>query len=180
MTPEQIKKSIDTNQLQLTNNWDRFSHYGIVLFLICISVISLYVSFSNILKGRKISIDNWTIGFFVVPLIFAFFFYRLQKKRLNFSSIDTNLSVDEIIKLLDNLSIEQKWTVETKNSHIYFAKTNPSIWSGSWGEQITILFDKGRVLINSICDLEKRSSVVSMGRNRKNVASIIDRIKVNS
>ncbi len=59
---------------------------------------------------------------------------------------------------------------------IIIAKTHPSIFSGSWGEQITILFDDDRILINSICDPDKKSSVVSMGRNKKNVSKLLEEI----
>lgn len=56
-------------------------------------------------------------------------------------------------------------------------KSNPRLWSGSWGEQITILFYKNRVLVNSICDLEKQNSVASYGRNKENMAKLIEEIK---
>ncbi len=177
MTSEQIKKSIETNQLQLTNNWDRFTHYAIILYLILYPILNVYLIINNYLKGRNLGINDWTIGFTLSLILFAFLFFKLQKKRLNFTIIETKLNVEELINILDNLSLEQNWTVEIKNKSMYFAKTNPSIWSGSWGEQITILFDNKRVLLNSICDLEQRSSLVSMGRNKKNVDVIVDRIK---
>jgi hypothetical protein len=64
-----------------------------------------------------------------------------------------------------------------KTKGCIIARTSPGIFSGSWGERITIILDKNRVLINSICDPEKRSSVVSMGRNRKNCRTLINEIK---
>ena len=57
------------------------------------------------------------------------------------------------------------------------AKTHPSFSSGSWGEQITILFDNRTILVNSICDLDKKNSVVSMGRNKQNENTLINEIK---
>ena len=57
------------------------------------------------------------------------------------------------------------------------AKTRPGFLSGSWGEQITILFDGNTILVNSICDLDMRGSVVPMGRNKKNMNRLIEEIK---
>ena len=91
--------------------------------------------------------------------------------------VETNLSRDELDKIIYQISTELKWKIFTTNKRIVEAKTFPSFFSGSWGEQITILFDNKRVLVNSICDLDKRSSVVSMGRNKKNTVRLINEIE---
>lgn len=38
----------------------------------------------------------------------------------------------------------------------------------SWGEQLFIVFDKGRVWINSVGNMDRRVSVSSFGRIRRN------------
>ena len=83
---------------------------------------------------------------------------------------------EELDPIFEKVAKELEWTLYVNNKKMIIAKTHPSFFSGSWGEQITILFDKNRVLVNSICDLEKRSSVVSMGRNKKNMNRLIDEI----
>lgn len=55
--------------------------------------------------------------------------------------------------------------------------TNPKLTSGSWGEQITVLIKGNRVYVNSVCDLNKRTSIVSFGRNKKNELAILQNIK---
>ena len=56
-------------------------------------------------------------------------------------------------------------------------KTNPKWYTGSWGEQITVILDNDKVMINSICDLDKKTSVVSFGRNRKNMKRLIEEVE---
>lgn len=58
----------------------------------------------------------------------------------------------------------------------FIANTNPGFFSGSWGEQITVLFYQDSVFVNSICDPNKRSSVISWGRNSENEDTLIDKI----
>ena len=112
----------------------------------------------------------------IIPAILGILFYRLQKRRLKFKSIDTKLTRDELGPIIEKVAKELEWTPFVNNKKIIIAKTHPSFFSGSWGEQITILFDKNRILVNSICDPDKRSSVVSMGRNKKNMNRLIKEI----
>jgi hypothetical protein len=69
-----------------------------------------------------------------------------------------------------------KWEFISTTNDAYIAKTNPGFFSGSWGEQISVLFYQDSVFVNSICDPNKRSSVVSWGRNSENENTLIDKI----
>ncbi|WP_136668314.1 hypothetical protein [Flavobacterium sp. H122] len=83
---------------------------------------------------------------------------------------------EELDPIIEKVAKELEWTSYVVNKKMIIAKTHPNFFSGSWGEQITILFDKNQVLVNSICDPDKRSSVVSMGRNTKNMNRLIEEI----
>jgi hypothetical protein len=87
------------------------------------------------------------------------------------------LTREELDSVVEKVANELKWIPYVMDKKVIIAKTHPSFFSGSWGEQITILFDKNRVLVNSICDPDKRSSVVSMGRNKQNMSRLIEEIK---
>jgi len=52
------------------------------------------------------------------------------------------------------------------------AKTTGDLFAPFWGERITIVFDNAQIHINSICDPSKMSSIISFGRNKKNVDAI--------
>ena len=176
MTSEQIKYSIDTGEMKL-GTWDKFTHYGIVGFLFLIPSMLIFLHLKDYFQGTSRPFREGEIWFMIFPSILGLLFYRLQKSRLKFKSIDTKLTRDELDPIIEKVANELEWTSYVINKKIIIAKTHPSFFSGSWGEQITILFDKNRILVNSICDPDKRSSVVSMGRNKKNMNRLIEEIK---
>ena len=94
--------------------------------------------------------------------------------------VDTKLDRDQLNRIIELTGEELKWMPFYVDDQIIIAKTFPGFWSGSWGEQITIMFDNGRILMNSICDPDKKSSVFSNGRNTKNINLLVERVKAAS
>lgn len=176
MTNEQIRYSIETGELKL-GNWNKFTHYGIVGFPFCIPALFIFFHLQSYFQGTPIPFREAEIWFIIVPSILGLLFYRLQRSRLKFKSIDTNLTRAKLDPIIKKVAKELEWTLYVVNKKIIIAKTHPSFFSGSWGEQITILFDKNRILVNSICDPDKRSSVVSMGRNKQNMNKLLEEIR---
>ena len=173
MTKEQIKKSIETGELDLKFT-DKFTHYGIVGFLLIIpATLLMYTLFIGIPKQPRVEL----ILFVLVPTLLALLFYKLQKKRLEFESVNTTLTREEVAEIIKEVGEELNWHPFLNKDKIYIAKTYPGLLSGSWGEQITVLFGRNRVFINSICDPDKNSSVVSFGRNRKNMNALLNKIE---
>ena len=179
MTKEQIKYSIETGKMKL-GNWDKLTHYGIVGFMFIIPTMFIFFHLKAYFQGASKPFQAGEIWIMIIPSILGLLFYWLQKNRLKFKSIDTKLTRFELDPVIEKVANELEWIVYVKNKKLVIAKTQPSFFSGSWGEQITILFDENRILVNSICDPSKRSSVVSMGRNNKNMNRLIEEIiKVN-
>ena len=176
MTDEQILNSINTDRLTL-NSWGKLKHYLIVLFLFITPILFIYDFLKDLVNSSPKQMNLETFLFITVPSALGLFFYNLQSNRLKFKIVETNLKRSELDNIIDQVATELKWTIIKNDDQIVEAKTYPSLLSGSWGEQITILFDNKRVLVNSICDLERRSSVASMGRNRKNTNRIIEEIE---
>lgn len=176
MTNDQIQYSIETGELKL-GNWDKFTHYGIVGFLFIIPAMFIFFHTKDYFQGISRPFREGEIWFMIIPSILGLLFYRLQKNRLKFKQIETKLTREEIDQIIEKIANELEWITFVKNKKIIISKTFPGFFSGSWGEQITILFDKNRILVNSICDPDKRSSVVSMGRNKKNMNRLIEEIK---
>jgi hypothetical protein len=50
------------------------------------------------------------IWFMIIPSILGLLFYRLQKSRLKFKSIDTKLTRDELELIIEKLANELEWT----------------------------------------------------------------------
>lgn len=176
MTSKQIINSIKSNELQL-NNWGKITHYGIVVFFLFIASLQVLFYLVAFFNGSSNDVVGFRIIIFLIPLILGFLFYRLQKNRLKFKMIETNLTRNELDVIIKNVATELKWNIISDSKKIVEAKTFPSFFSGSWGEQITILFDDNRILINSICDLDQKSSITSMGRNKRNINKLSEAIE---
>lgn len=67
------------------------------------------------------------------------------------------------------MGARHEWSYEHAGDDCFVGYTSPSFFSGSWGEQIFVVFDKGQVWINSICDLNQRAFITSFGWTKKNI-----------
>lgn len=179
MTEEQRQLSLQTNKLTLTF-WDKVSHFGIVGFLIFIPLMFIFFHLKDAINGTPKSLKDGEIYFLIIPTLLGLLFYKLQSDRLKFKEVHTTLSRKELADIIEKVGTELKWYPQEISDDIVVAKTHPSFFSGSWGEQITILFDTNKVLVNSICDPDKKSSVVSMGRNKKNINKLVEEIETAS
>jgi hypothetical protein len=68
--------------------------------------------------------------------------------------------------------MEYEWRIELNTKEV-FRGYRPWSWTGSWGEMITIIKDKDRLLLNSICDPHMQSSVASYGWNKRNIETFL-------
>ena len=176
MTEKQLEESIRNEKLSLSF-WKKSTHFGIVLFLLFIPIVFLFLHIKDLMNNESLSFKKNEIYFIVIPVLIAILFYTIQNNRLKFKKVTTTLAKAELIKIVENIGAELKWIPYIIEDNLIIAKTNPSFWSGSWGEQITIIIDKNNVMINSICDPDKNSSLISMGRNKKNENTLIKAIK---
>jgi len=184
VTTEQYDKSIQTGELQLPGFWARASHFGLPIVFLFLALFipgfHLYLFFQGSPAAFFI-VELWVIlGF----LIFSLLLFWMQKRRLKFRVVQTRLNAATMKLIIENVARELEWKGEFTSEKVYEAKTHPGFFSGSWGEQITILFADGRVFVNSICDPDQRNSVFSNERNRENedtlVKCINDTEKLNS
>ena len=160
--------------------WDTLSHYTIALFLLLPIIftipdfIEIYIL--NTYSGLRSSGELLRVN---APFaIFSVLFYFIQYYRLKFKVVITSLSRNDIHDVILKTADELNWLKEIDNTEMMRFKTYPSFWSGSWGEQITIIYDSNRILISSICDPQNRASVVSMGRNRKNEITLMKNLSL--
>ncbi|TAJ12880.1 hypothetical protein DMA11_11135 [Marinilabiliaceae bacterium JC017] len=105
------------------------------------------------------------------------FSYLIQKNRLKFKVIESEIDHDHLREIIKYLSKQNEWIITKDHEDIIVTKTKGGFLTGSWGEQVTIVLDKQKILVNSICDPDKRASVTSFGQNRKNVTIIETAIK---
>tara|TARA_B110000261_G_C12905975_1_gene286415 strand:- start:111 stop:653 length:543 start_codon:yes stop_codon:yes gene_type:complete len=176
MTKEQLKYSLETKELKLSI-WDRISHFGIVFFLLFIPAVFVFLHLKGYFEGTPKPFKQAELWFMIAPLLIAVVFYIIQRNRLKFKLIPTSLTRDAIVLIIEKTAKELEWHPHIVDDKFIIAKTHPGFLSGSWGEQITILFDENHILVNSICDPDKKSSVTSMGRNNKNEKKLIEAMK---
>ncbi len=154
--------------------WRAIDHYFIVLFFLFIPLITLYSIFeiyvTKTYDGVRTVQELMTATFpFIIP---AIVFYFIQKRRLRFIEVQINYTDQEFNEAIKRTAKEYDWRIEYNNKSIFRAY-KPWNWTGSWGEMITIIRDKEKLLLNSICDPDKMSSVVSFGWNKKNIQTFL-------
>jgi len=173
MENDLIKKSIETGELQLPS-WQKRTHFEIVLWSFGIAVVMpLIILFYQIYDPANVK-NYGVLWLTPICIIVGVIFYFIQKKRLKLTSIKANISREEFGKIIEQICHKYGWQISVKTSKEIVAKTP---FSGrSWGEQVTIIFDGDNILVNSICEPDKQTSVVSCGRNNQNIRLIIKRI----
>lgn len=177
MTREEYDRSIATGQRHLTGFWAKSTHYSIAFFFLIFPAIFIGFQLVGYLKGDPPFDWATAVWIIVVPAVLGFLTFWLQKRKLRFKSIQTTLTRAQVEAIIERVADELEWKGHFVNSHIYIARTHPSLFSGSRGEEITILLPGDRVLINSICDPEKKSSLTAAGRNWENVDMVTESIK---
>ncbi|WP_124642924.1 hypothetical protein [Amniculibacterium aquaticum] len=173
MNKEQINIAKNLEILKLYG-WRYFTHFQIFYMVLIIPIMIFLVKafkFNNFHFSQ-----NEFYLYFALGIVCALLYF-MQKKKLKFKTIKINNSKEKILECIEKVAEKLKWYPEEITDEYIIAKTRPSFFSGSWGEEITIVFDGNKILINSICDPDKQSSVVSMGRNKKNVNILINEIK---
>jgi hypothetical protein len=157
----------DKETLVLTG-WQAFWHYSVVPFLLIapvltsVSVFKYYVTHTYT-AARPIE-DIILPGYvWILPAVIFFF---IQKRRLKFKVINIPVDKEVFKEATEQAAKELEWRIEKKANDVVIAKSGFS-WR-SWGEQITIIWCKDKILFNSICDPDRRPSVASFGMNKLN------------
>lgn len=109
------------------------------------------------------------LGIVGIPFLLGALFAYTQYRKLFFRKVETNLSIDELYDLIQKLGAANDWYSEHVGNDCFVGHTSRGFLGSSWGEQIFVVFDKGQVWINSICDLQQRAAITSFGRTKKNI-----------
>ncbi|MFN8713811.1 MAG: hypothetical protein ACK5Z2_13275 [Bacteroidota bacterium] len=174
MTEEQIQKTIETGYLQLKLKY-KLKHYffPILLFLLVPAAHLFLLISSPLVRQTERMYWMYLISFSAgIAVLF------LQRKRLKIKVIETKLHYNEIMQRIEKLANELKFIPVISTEKVLIARRFPVGFQLSWGEQITLIFDKNKLLINSICDPEQQASLVSGGRNAENINAIRNELSI--
>jgi hypothetical protein len=177
MTHEEYDKSISTGERQIAGFWAKATHYSIVFFFLFFPAVFLCFQLIQYLKGDPAYSGGDELWIFTAPLVLGGLAFWLQKRRLRYKIIQTTLTRAQVEAIIERVADELEWKGHFVTNKIYKAKTSPRFFSGSWGEEITILLPDNRIFINSICDPDKHASLTSFGRNWENKDMVINSIK---
>lgn len=158
-----------TGRLCLTME-EAWTHYQLPVYMSLLPVLFSGMCVYDWLAGENLS-SRQLVGIWIVTgfTLLVLFFGRMQYRRLRCTCVSSALPAGELVPLLTEMALREEWTLDYVGDDCFLAHTNPSLWSGSWGEQIFVVFDRGQVWVNSICDLNKRASVTSFGRTSKHI-----------
>jgi len=146
--------------------WDILNYYPSIIF----SLITLPLMILSL-------IDKHWGSFIFISFLFSISLlgYLSKKRYLKFTTLKTNLDIKTINKIIKDVVLSNNWRIKEKKDNFIILTTRGS--AVSWGEEITILFDKDRVLINSINDLDKKQIMVSGKRNKNNINKLVEAIE---
>lgn len=162
---------LEHKSVPLTISW-AYTHYGASHILSLMSAVFLFTTGMTLYSAGRI--DGFVLLVAIVPVPIAYVLYRVQRRKLDFQSIPTTLDKQSIYDRICHLSVTYNWDVDHYGEDCIVAHTNPAIWHLTWGEQIFIVFDKGQVWVNSVNDLNKRTSPFSFGYTKRNIRKIRD------
>lgn len=166
---------IESERMKL-NNWETLGHYFVVLYILLIPIFNFYSIFqieitknySGVRTTSELFEASWP--WLIIAVIFLF----IQYKRLKFKKVKSTIGTEEFKQIAKKTGDEMKWNFTTLNNNLVIAKTEFN-WN-SWGELIMIIRKNDEILINSICDPNKKASVASWGRNKKNINAFLKNI----
>jgi len=165
MTMSKIHRMKDTKILILTRV-QTFWRYSVIPFLLIAPIMTTIDVFKYNVTHTYRSTQPIDFTFGYIWILPALIFYFIQKGRLKFKTIDISVGNNNFHHAVMQTAKEPEWNITLMTNEIVVAKTGFS-WR-SWGEQITILYDKDKILFNSICDPDNRPSVASFGMNKLN------------
>lgn len=176
MEKKLIPEAIEKQRVILSSEESKVHYLGVKImawFPLTFGFLILW----GLIKGNSFSDLSMIINGFFLFLVFTMLLLWNQWNRLAFKTTSTNLTRKEINLIIQNVARELDWRVTVNNKNLVRAYTYPSFFSGSWGEMITILFHKDQVMINSICNPKKQTSMSAAGRNRKNEQRFLKAIR---
>lgn len=163
----------ETKRLKLSR-WQTLEHYFPAMFMLIAPAILLFGLFeifvTKTYDGGKSAGELMTAA--TPMMIVSIVIYFIQKRRLKFFEVKTEYTIREFQEALQRTSREYEWEIEVNNKELLRARRS-SHWTGAWGEVITIIKDKDRLLLNSVCDPDKWSAVTSFGWDKRNINTFL-------
>lgn len=153
------------------------THYGFPSMVLLVPLFLTLTAIFCVVYGKPL---GWSPAAFVwcmvIPVAVAAFFVFIQRAKLKFWLVYTSLDTSQIQDALTQAAEKWDWEIDYMDNDCMIATTHPSTWSLTWGEQIFVVFDKDRIWINSVNDLNKRTVIASFGHTKRNIRRVTEAI----
>lgn len=158
-------------RLPLSTDWAT-THYGFPAMMFYLSACMFCIIIQqHVIEGYRSGLDFF-LWFFFITLLLGLITWHLQTRKLRFQEIRTTLGKKDIFDAIAAAGTNYKWSLDHAGDDCIVCHTNPSFGSLTWGEQIFIVFDQGCVWVNSVNDLDKRSTLASFGYTKRNIRRV--------
>lgn len=174
MTTQQLKESLVQKRLNLDRK-SFLKHYEAPIWcgILCIVMFG-YFFYLQIRDPFRLTAPMLMLLVFPGMTLAV---WLNQYRILRFGQIDTNLDDDTSYRIAKYTLETLQWPIYKEKQNVFLQANNPFNDIRTWGdEMITIVIDKKRVLVNSICnpDYGKMAQAgLSFGKNKQNVKKFI-------
>jgi hypothetical protein len=176
MTQRQFTESIIKKELVL-DWWGKLNHFSPAAYVAIIGFSFLFFVMKELITNDSVKEIVFRIVIGCFWIVASVYIYRLQKRRLKLTEVDVDLTAEEKDVIIQKVAQELEWFPVLIDNNVIICKTYPGFLSGSWGERITILYEGNKIFVNSICDPDKQMSLISGGRNRRNVNRLVEELQ---
>ena len=158
------RRAIYENKLKLAPG-EVWNFYQIPIFFFALALgFMVFILFADTHKHVP--------ALFSIPfLLVAIIVFITNERSLRFRSVETNMNPSQQCSYLRWVIEEKlKWRITEINEHLIIAKTPESFENDAFGQRVTIVFDNGRTLLNSIMEPKNyRHGVMPLIWNRHNL-----------
>lgn len=153
------------------------THYGFPSVILLVPLILILTDVFGAVYGKPVgwsrTVFLWCVA---IPVAVAVLFVFIQRGKLAFWLVYTRLDTNQVHDALVQAADKWDWEIHYMDDDCMIATTHPSRWSLTWGEQIFVIFDKERIWINSVNDLNKRTAIASFGYTKRNIRRVTEAI----
>ncbi|MCO6360808.1 hypothetical protein BXY85_3564 [Roseivirga pacifica] len=172
MEENNVKHMIESRRVSLTF-WRKLDHYFIVVFVLLTPLLATYdlvqFYFFDSYDGESTPKELLFNYLWLIPAILLTI---VQWRRLKLQEYKITANEDQIQEALIQTSQELGWRIKESSPEFIRAFRGWNL-TASLGEMITIIPFQDSILINSICDPNKPSSIASFGMNKTNTRTFI-------
>jgi len=170
MTQKEKQESLNSEIIKLFG-LRKFTHFELSFYLLIFSIIIIIVYILSkvglIGHGKTGILTLFLIS--GIPLTISILYYFRQRKQMKYYVIKRKCTEEQILLAYEKTKEELNWTEKKSGKNYFILRTNPGLISFNWGEEIKIIWNSEKVMINSICDPSSSAAIFSMGRNKQNV-----------